>query len=40
MKLLKITLSILAILMFSNVFAQDIKLPEPDKTGGKPLMQT
>lgn len=39
MKLLKITLSILAILLFSNTFAQDVKLPEPDKTGGKPLMQ-
>ena len=41
MKLLKTTLSVIAIFIFSNVFAQDIiKLPEPDKTGGKPLMQT
>ncbi len=26
-------------LFAANLFAQDIKLPAPDKTGGKPLMQ-
>ncbi|HXK82561.1 MAG TPA: SagB/ThcOx family dehydrogenase [Bacteroidales bacterium] len=39
-----ISLSLLiSIFMFSNLFAQelkDIKLPEPQKTGGKPLMET
>ena len=37
---LKLTLSILGILLISTVFAQElIKLPVPEKIGGKPLME-
>lgn len=40
MKLIKLTLTILIVFTINNVFAQNlIKLPESDKTGGKPLMQ-
>ncbi|MCD4834079.1 MAG: SagB/ThcOx family dehydrogenase [Bacteroidales bacterium] len=40
MKLIKLTLTFIIVFTINNVFAQNmIKLPEPDKTGGKPLMQ-
>jgi len=41
MKLRKLYLALFALLTFNFAIAQEsIKLPEPDKTGGKPLMQT
>lgn len=40
MKFIKLTLTFIIVFTINNVFAQNlIKLPEPDKTGGKPLMQ-
>ena len=40
MKLIKLTLTFIIVFTINSVFAQNlIKLPEPDKTGGKPLMQ-
>jgi hypothetical protein len=30
---------ILAVVSWQNIYSQDIALPQPDKTGGKPLMQ-
>lgn len=35
----KMTLILLSVLSAAPIFAQNIKLPEPDRTGGKPLMQ-
>ncbi len=35
----KIITLVLAAMMSANAFAQDIKLPAPQKTGGKPLME-
>ncbi len=34
-----VTLIILATLLSTSIFAQNVKLPEPQKTGGKPLME-
>jgi SagB-type dehydrogenase family enzyme len=40
MKLRKMYLALFALLTFNFAIAQEsVKLPEPDKTGGKPLMQ-
>lgn len=35
----KLTLSFLGTFLVLSLFAQDVKLPEPQKTGGKPLME-